>query len=300
MSLIRIAIAGATGNLGPAILTALRSSKLFDITVLTRATSTHKFPDDVKVSRVDYKNESSLIEALRDHKAVVSTLSIFGDNAQEALVDASIKAGVKRFIPSEFGSDTSNPLVAKIPIFAPKVQLQEYLKTKAREHDGFSYTFIFNGPFLDWGLAAGMLVDIKNKSATLRDGGDVLFSSSRLSTVGQAVVGVLSNLDATANRAVYVKDADVSQNQLISIAKELDPSGTWNTTEAETAVEEREALEKFNPTQPDIGVISKFLFRAIFGQGFGGRFETVDNELLGVKGLDAQGVKEVVKGVLGA
>lgn len=50
----------------------------------------------------------------------------------------------------------------------------------------------------------------------------------------------------------------------------------------------------------DIGVISKFLFRAIFGAGYGGKFDKVDNELLGVEGLDANGLRDVVRSVLNA
>ncbi|KAF0327372.1 oxidoreductase [Colletotrichum asianum] len=261
MSIRRIAIAGATGNLGPAILTALRSSKQFDVTVLTRTGSSHQFPTDVTVKYVDYDNPALLAEA-------------------KALVDASVAAGVKRFLPSEFGSSTENP--------------------KAQSSPEFTYNLLFCGPFLDWGLSTGMLADVKNKSAVLRDGGNVLFSASRLSAVGQAVVGILSHPVETANRSVYVKDLDVTQRQIISAAKEIDPSGSWTIQESQTAIEEQEALSGLKSGQVDIGVISKFLFRAIFGEGYGGKFDKVDNELLGVEGLDANGLRDVVRSVLNA
>ncbi|EQB51695.1 hypothetical protein CGLO_08729 [Colletotrichum gloeosporioides Cg-14] len=300
MSIRRVAIAGATGNLGPAILTALRSSKRFDVTVLTRTGSSHQFPADVTVKYVDYDNPALLTEAVRGQDAVVSTLSVFGPDVQKALVDASVTAGVKRFLPSEFGSSTENPKAQTIPIFGTKLQLQEYLKAKAQSNPTFTYSLLFCGPFLDWGLSSGMLVDVKNKTAVLRDGGNVLFSASRLSTVGQAVVGILSHPAETTNRAVYVKDLDVTQSQIISVAKEIDPSGTWTIREAETEVEEQEALSGLKSGQMDIGVISKFLFRAIFGAGYGGKFDKVDNELLGVEGLDANGLRDVVRSVLNA
>ncbi|KAI8244535.1 Oxidoreductase BOA1 [Colletotrichum sp. SAR 10_99] len=145
-----------------------------------------------------------------------------------------------------------------------------------------------------------MLVDIKKKIAVLRDGGNVIFGASRLSTVGQAVVGVLSHPSETANRTVYVKDIDVTQRQIIAVAKEIDPSGSWTIQESQTAIEEQEALTGLKSGQVDIGVISKYLFRAIFGEGYGGKFDKVDNELLGVEGLDANGLRDVVRYVLNA
>ncbi|KAI8307968.1 hypothetical protein K4K59_010532 [Colletotrichum sp. SAR11_240] len=270
MSIRRVAIAGATGNLGPAILTALRSSKQFDVTVLTRTGSSHEFPANITVKYVDYDNPALLAEAVRGQDAVVSTLSVFGSDVQKALVDASVAAGVKRFLPSEFGSSTENPKVQAIPIFGAKLQLQEYLRAKAQSSPEFTYSLLFCGPFLDWGLSTGMLVDVKNKRAVLRDGGNVLFN------------------------------LDVTQRQIISAAKEIDPSGSWTIQESQTAIEEQEALSGLKSGQVDIGVISKFLFRAIFGEGYGGKFDKVDNELLGVEGLDANGLRDVVRSVLNA
>lgn len=287
----------ATGNLGPAMLNALRESKLFDVTVLTRKESNHKFPSDVRVQRVDYTSKSSLVDALQGQEGLVSTLSIFGIDAQKTLIDAAIAAGVQRFIPSEFGSNSLNPKVAAIPIFKPKLEVQEYLKDKVAKTPGFSYTLVFPGTFLDWGLAVGMLVNVKGKSATLRDGGDVPFSASRLSTVGQAVVGVFSRPQETANRAVFVKDIDTTQNQMISLAKEIDPSGEWKIDHASTEVEEREAYEGLAKGQVDLGVITKFLFRAVYGEGYGGKIEKDDNALLGVRGLDVEGLKAIIQGV---
>lgn len=170
----------ASGNLGPAILTPLRESKLFDVTVLTRQESNHKFRQDVKVKPVDYASKQSLATALQGQDGLVSTLSIFGIESQKTLIDAAIEAGVQRFIPSEFGSGTLNPKAAGIPIFGPKLQVQKYLKAKAAEKPSFSYTSVFPGTFLDWGFAADLLADLKGKSATIKDSGDVPFSASRL------------------------------------------------------------------------------------------------------------------------
>ena len=65
------------------------------------------------------------------------------------MIDASVTAGVKRFIPSEFGSDTQNAkAVTSISLFGLKVQIHEHLK--AQESKGLSWTAIAAGPFFDW------------------------------------------------------------------------------------------------------------------------------------------------------
>jgi putative NADH-flavin reductase len=86
---------------GPAILRELLKSGLFDITVLTRESSTHKFPEEVKVVKVDYTNLESLTKALEGQDALVSAVATLAVPSQRMLIDAAVEAGVKRIIPSE-------------------------------------------------------------------------------------------------------------------------------------------------------------------------------------------------------
>ena len=68
----------------------------------------------------------------------------------------------------------------------------------------FTYTFVRNGAFLDWGIEQSFLLDLKLGKPRIFDGGDQFFASTTLESVGQAVVGVLKHPDETKNRAVYV------------------------------------------------------------------------------------------------
>ena len=102
------ALAGATGNLGTPNLQALLDAK-FDVTVLTRAGSHHKFHSDVRVAAVDYNDIGSLIGASNGQDAIISTISTGEVLQQLNIVDAAIAAGVKRILPSEFGYDMQNP-----------------------------------------------------------------------------------------------------------------------------------------------------------------------------------------------
>lgn len=67
---------------------------------------------------------------------------------QKSFIDAAIQAGVKRFVPSEFGGDTSNEKGAGLlpAFFRPKEEVVEYLKGK---EGVLSWTAFVTGPFFD-------------------------------------------------------------------------------------------------------------------------------------------------------
>ena len=139
----------ATGNLGPAVVRALLDSG-FTVTALTRANSTSTVLPGVKVHKVDYSSPESIAEAFKGQDAVVSTIATAGLGQQQAIVDAAIKAGVKRFIPSEFGVDTTTVGGGAAKILEGKIALQGALAKAAEENKGFSWTGISTGMFFDW------------------------------------------------------------------------------------------------------------------------------------------------------
>lgn len=77
-----------------------------DLTILSREGSSAAFPQEAKVIKSDF-SEESLVQALKGQDAVVSMLPIMALGEQAKVAEAAIKAGVKRFIPSEYGSDSS-------------------------------------------------------------------------------------------------------------------------------------------------------------------------------------------------
>ena len=89
------------------------------------------------------------MSAFKGQDAVVSTIAGPGIQTQTSIIDAAIKAGVKRFIPAEFGSNTANQkAVELVPVFKGKEKITNYLKSK--ESEGISWTSLANGPFFDW------------------------------------------------------------------------------------------------------------------------------------------------------
>jgi uncharacterized protein YbjT (DUF2867 family) len=139
----------ATGNLGPSVVKALLDAG-FTVTALTRADSTATVPAGAKVHKTDYSSHFSILEAFKGQDAVVSTIATAALGQQQAIVDAAVKAGVKRFIPSEFGMDTTTIAGGAKKILGAKIALQEALAKAAEENEGFSWTGISTGMFFDW------------------------------------------------------------------------------------------------------------------------------------------------------
>lgn len=289
-----IAVAGAAGDLGSAVFKALIDSNKFNLTVLTRAGSTSKFPSDIKVIEVDYESLDSLTSALQGQDAVVSALGSLAIPSQSLLIDAAVASGVKRFLPSEFGSNLAIPSVRKLPVFKTKVDIEDKLTALASEGK-ISYTFVYNSAFLDWGLGHGLFLDFKKAEATLWDGGNTEFSTTTLASVGQAVVGVLTHPAETKDRVVYIQDTVTSQKKLLEIAKELNPSKQWTVKEAK--IDDATAASDANIAKGifDWPTLAAYLYRAIFDPTSVPKFPKLDNELLGIKGVTDEEIKELVK-----
>ena len=107
--MVRVAVAGGTGGVGLHIVEAIVETGLHDVVVLSRkADVPHLTALGVTVHAVSYDDVSSLVRALDGVHTVISTISgIDADSIthpQLALLEAAVKAGVKRFAPSEFAS----------------------------------------------------------------------------------------------------------------------------------------------------------------------------------------------------
>jgi uncharacterized protein YbjT (DUF2867 family) len=121
----------------------------FNVTALTRASSTSTFPEGVTVKKVDFESSDSLREAFAGQDAVVSAIATVAVGGQQPIIDAALAAGVKRYIPSEFGVNTRlTPGTTIGKILAGKVGVVDYLKTK--ESSDFSWTGVSTGMFFDW------------------------------------------------------------------------------------------------------------------------------------------------------
>ncbi|KAK4497558.1 hypothetical protein PRZ48_012009 [Zasmidium cellare] len=301
----KVAIAGATGTLGPFIVKALLDAG-FQVTALSRTGRTNtqdrgtgkatgSLPSTVKSVQVDYTSEDSLIAALQGHDVVISNLPTM--DLEPALIEASIKAGVKRYIPPEFGSNVSgNAKNAALPVFKDtKAKIQKYLKER---EDQISYTLVVNGFFLDWGLEAGIVVNFKgDRPVRVFDGGNGKHSLSTRTDIGKATAGILLHPEETKNRAVYIYSTTVSQNEILDIARKVKPGfepQLQHVTTEQTLKDSYAALEKGGES---VGpAMLGFILTSCFSDdGYGNDWSGYsDNELLGITELSKADLEKLI------
>ncbi|RDW83602.1 aromatic alcohol reductase [Aspergillus mulundensis] len=303
MSSIRIALAGATGNLGIPILRALLDAN-HTVTVLSRIggnSSKLQAHPNLTIKETDFTSTESLTTALKAAQAevVISCYATSAIGSQNPLIDASVAVGVKRFIPAEFGMDSRNPLSVQLPVCAPKAATQRYLDEKVAANAGFSWTGVANGLFLDWCLEAGIILDLKQHSATLYNGGNVPFSATLLRDVAKAVVGVIEHRDRTANRIVYVHSARITQNQLIRYAIDND-AVKWVVNVKATEEVRWESLAELERPSGDVeAAMLGFCIVGSWDPEYGCDFSShLDNNLLEVEQLSEPQLRDVVESFL--
>jgi nucleoside-diphosphate-sugar epimerase len=217
-----VIVIGASGSVGPPIVSALLEAG-FHVSVLTRTSSKSMFPVGVTVHRGAY-SDYCLLSAFDSQDAVVSTIATVSVNQQISIIDAAIKAGVKRFFPSEYGIDTS---LSHIPDFVPpavaKQDVVKYLKTK--ESAGMSWTALCVGGFFDWSFKyPGLLgCDLPGRKLTIFDGGNAEFEMTNIDQIGRAVAASLQpdHLEETKNVYVYVNSFTMTQNRVFEALQRL-------------------------------------------------------------------------------
>ncbi|MCJ1476766.1 hypothetical protein MMC13_005435, partial [Lambiella insularis] len=291
-----IAVVGAGGNVGPFIVKALLE-KGFNITVIARSGSQSTFPSSVKVIKGDYTHDF-LVEAFKGQDATVLTIGSASLAAQNAVIDAAVTAGVKRIIPSEFGSDIDDPksLVA-VPFYQDKADVDKHLKSAIASHPQTTWTGVVCGPFFDWSLKQGFYgFDLATHTVTLYDRGTTQFDTTTLSTVGAAVASILSRPAHYANQRLYICSFTTSQQEILAALQANNFSAKPQITQTSTAEYIREGNEKIE--KGDFSGILNLIFGRTFQEGNGAQYSSVrkiSNEELG---LEKEDLKTVVGEVM--
>ncbi|KAI1133274.1 NAD(P)-binding protein [Nemania abortiva] len=148
--MVRVAVAGGSGQVAREVVDALVASKKHDITIFTRGSApTAAVAPDVRWQTVDYHDKGALVEALRGIHTVLSFVQLLSDpdqTAQKNLINASISAGVKRFAPSEYGSRGLDNMAW----WQGKQKVREYLEEVNSKEAVIEYTLFQPGLFLDY------------------------------------------------------------------------------------------------------------------------------------------------------
>lgn len=246
MSIKNVCLLGANGTVGPMVLDALVKDG-FNVTVLKRSSSKSptNYPPGVQVATVDDDFAvQDLVPIFTHQDAVVVTIKGTQVDIQKRLADAAVQAGVKRFIPADFGScDSSSPRAQDcVPLFANKTELRAYLSSLARDNKGFSWSSVVCGHFFDWSVEF-LHVWPQERRMDMVKPGDLRASYSTLARVGEATSRILQRPDETANRVLFVQSFCVTQ-VAIRQAFEKASGDTYDVRWLEAEAYEREQKAK--------------------------------------------------------
>jgi hypothetical protein len=247
-----VLLLGADGKLGPSVLAALVSEN-FQVTVLKRASSKSKsaYPKGVKEARIsDDFPAYELSEILTGQDAVVITIPGSNTQLQTRIAAAAVNAGVKHFIPADFGSCDSDSERAQelVPLYIEKSLMRKYLQNLATKNPGFTWTSLVCGHFFDW-EPKFIHIDIKERQVDYLDDGEVRWSTSTLGQIGKATAKVLQIADKAEvrNKMLYMQSFCVTQ-KMVHAACEKATGTEWKVKKLDS-----EAFTKEQKTLMDAG-----------------------------------------------
>ncbi|KAJ9145504.1 Isoflavone reductase [Pleurostoma richardsiae] len=300
MAIRNVTLVGANGNLGTVMLDVLVASELFRVTVLKRSSSKSApaHADKIRiVEMTDGFKVDELAELLKGEDAVIATFPLRDVGQHIRLAEGAAIAGVKRFIPADFGSCDSSDARARelVKLFERKVQVRDALQRLAGEHEGFSWTSLVGGHFFDWGLRENFLhFNLPERKADIIDDGDKKSSQSTLKRYGEATVQVFQREDVTKNKMLFIQSFCVSQNEVLhSLEKATGVKWTVNHIDSEKFIKEQKTLADAG----DLQAIEELVFTL---GAIDGNWEEKGNFAMDLLGLQNEGLDEVVQSVVAA
>lgn len=303
MSIVNVALVGATGYLGSAILKALVADGTFTVTVLQRASSSSRhrlaphLTDKIYTQPIsDAAPLDELTTVLRGQDALIVCYRARDAAEQIKLGQAAANAGVRRLIPADFGSCDSNGARERelVTLFERKVQIRESLQALAMANDHFSWTSLVTGHFFDWGLRENFLhFDLKARRAEIVDDGTMKSSQATLAQIGRATVAILHRPEETANRMLFIQSFCVSQNEVLASLEKAMGGAKWQVqrVDSEEFIKENKALADAG----DLDAIENLVF--VLG-ATDGNWEEKPDFAMDLLGLQNEDLDEVVQAVV--
>ncbi|KLU86040.1 hypothetical protein MAPG_05059 [Magnaporthiopsis poae ATCC 64411] len=294
-----ILLVGAGGSIGSIILDALLEEPSFTVTVLQRASSTTTVPDGIRAIKVadDYP-VAELEVAFKGQEAIINCMTTLSVNDQFRFIDAAMAAGVRRYLPSEYGLNNMRmDAQALCTVFRDKGKIQEHLRDLAAA-GRIEWTSISCCMWLRWSLAHDFLgLHLKERRAVLWDDGEGLFSCTTEENTALAVVRALSKFpDETRNQNVLLSDFAISQRQLVAELERQTGGEPWKIEKLDTAkfIEEQQKLAEAGNVAATVALIETGL---VTGR-YGGHLE-LEGEIFNEKlGLKKNTLEEVVANAL--
>ncbi|KAI1447289.1 hypothetical protein F5Y02DRAFT_42550 [Annulohypoxylon stygium] len=289
-----ILIIGATGSFGSILLNEVQKEPSFTLTILRRASS--KFQPPAHLKRIvipDSYPTDDLVAAFKGQDVVINCMSTFTVPDQFRMIDAAIVAGVKRYVPSEYGLNNMRPDTQALNlVFHTKGKIQEYLREKAAV-GAIEWMAVACGMWLKWGMGHDFVgMHVRERRFVFWDDGEGYFSCTTEENTAMALVRALMRPEETKNRALFLSDFSINQKQLLAAIEKV--QGVKYTTESIDG--EAFIKEKQEAVRNGDYLATFALIETGFAMGkFGGHLEKEPGEIMNEKlGLPKHSLEEVV------
>jgi len=124
---------------------------------------------------------------------------------------------VKRFFPSEFGSNTNLPDVASIQYLQPKIKFAHYVEEKAKE-GLIEYTLVNTGGLIEYAIRTEFYgINFYERNFHRIGDGKQLNTFTSLPDTGKYVVAILKRPELTRNADIFVSSFDSDYMSLIDL-----------------------------------------------------------------------------------
>ncbi|KAJ2357948.1 hypothetical protein IWW50_003407 [Coemansia erecta] len=219
-----IAVVG-TGGLGWHILASLLQTKRLRVRAVTRANG-----DPAKQRRLsklralgadvieyDTPTCASFARAFAGVHTVISAVGMAGVDAQLAMVDGVLAAGVRWFVPSEFG--VAHYASAWLPVASPlepKRRVRRYLAEHAQPR-GMAHTVVYTGLALDYLDPSSLGLKLGSRSATLVGRGGSPVSFTALADIVALATQIALRPREFCNRTVRFAGSTAKLRELVKI-----------------------------------------------------------------------------------
>lgn len=232
-----VCLIGATGSIGRPILSALLADGSFNVTLLRRSSSSSSSSAsdsgaetrEIAIS-ADFPSDE-LVSAFRGQDAVIVAFRVHDLDQHVRIAEAAAEAGVRRYIPADFGScDAAAPRALELlDLYRFKTAVRERCEALASASAAaggvFTWTALVCGHFFEFSLHH---FDVPRRKAKILDGGDIPASASTFRRVAEATVAVLFHPEETRNRTIFVQSFCPTQNDILaSLQRVTGSEGAW-------------------------------------------------------------------------
>jgi hypothetical protein len=216
-----IVVAGGTGNLGGKIVAALIENGAEVRAVLRKESAVEKIEAlkalGAKIHILNNWNIAEISAVCAGASCVVSALSGLRSviiDAQKVLLDASIAAGVPRFIPSDYSLDFTKFSDGENRNLDLRREFHRYL-----DKQPIAATSIFNGAFADMLTNEMPLILFKQKMVLYWGNSDHKMGFTTVADT--AIFTALVALDETSPRYLRIAGSQISPRAIKSVVKEV-------------------------------------------------------------------------------